>query len=299
MPETLPALSLVATPGRRRAVLDLAREIERRGFDGIFVPSFFSSVAQCSALALATKRIRLATVTAPIHARTVEDFAQNSAYIHEISGGRFIGIAYTPSSVRMGVMPGKPLADLRAFVARVRASEAIGALPPIILAALRPRMVALAGEIADGVILGNVSRSHMPAALAVIPAEKRHDADFIIANAIPTCVSDDIEAAKAVARRTLTRYTMLPNYRDYWKEAGYVEEMTAIEEAVAAGRQADIPSLMSERWLADNTLYGPAAKVREGVAAWREAGITTPVLVPSSASGNQFKAVEELFAAFA
>ena len=42
---------------------------------------------------------------------------------------------------------------------------------------------------------------------------------------IPTCISDDVEAAKAVNRRTLTRYTMLPNYRNYWKEAGYVEEM--------------------------------------------------------------------------
>ena len=298
MPETLPALSLVATPGRRRAVLDLAREIERRGFDGIFVPSFFSSVAQCSALALATKRIRLATVTAPIHARTVEDFAQNSAYIHEISGGRFIGIAYTPSSVRMGVMPGKPLADLRAFVARVRASEAIGALPPIILAALRPRMVALAGEIADGVILGNVSRSHMPAALAVIPAEKRHDADFIIANAIPTCVSDDIEAAKAVARRTLTRYTMLPNYRDYWKEAGYVEEMTAIETAVAEGRRDDVPKYLPDRWLADCTLFGRPTKIRDGVEAWRTAGIKTPILVPLSADGDQNTAIRQVFAAF-
>jgi alkanesulfonate monooxygenase SsuD/methylene tetrahydromethanopterin reductase-like flavin-dependent oxidoreductase (luciferase family) len=299
MPETLPALSLVATPGRRRAVLDLACEIERRGFGGIFVPSFFSSVAQCAALALATKRIRLATVIAPIYARTVEDFAQNAAYIHEISRGRFIGIAYTPNNIRMGVMPGRPVDALRSFVARLRGYEGIGALPPIVLAALRPRMIALAGEIADGVIFGNVSRSHMPAALAVIPAEKRHDPEFIVANAIPTCVSDDIEAAKAVNRRTLTRYAMLPNYRDYWKEAGYIEEMTAIEEAVAAGRQAEIPSLMSERWLADNTLYGPAAKVREGVAAWREAGITTPVLVPSSVSGNQFKAIEELFAAFA
>ena len=56
---------------------------------------------------------------------------------------------------------------------------------------------------------------------------------------------------------------------------------------------------MSERWLADATLFGPAAAVRDGVMAWREAGVTTPVLVPSSATGNQLKAVEELFAAFA
>jgi len=56
---------------------------------------------------------------------------------------------------------------------------------------------------------------------------------------------------------------------------------------------------MSDRWLADATLFGPAARVREGVAAWRDAGVTTPILVPSSAYGNQLKAVEEIFAAFA
>ncbi len=56
---------------------------------------------------------------------------------------------------------------------------------------------------------------------------------------------------------------------------------------------------MSERWLADATLFGSAAAVRDGVAAWRETGVSTPVLVPSSASGNQLKAIEEMFAAFA
>jgi hypothetical protein len=116
---------------------------------------------------------------------------------------------------------------------------------------------------------------------------------------IPTCISDDIEAAKAVNRRTLTRYTMLPNYRNYWKEAGYTDEMAVIETAIAAGHQAEIPALMSDRWLADATLFGPPASVRDGIAAWRDAGITTPVLVPSSATGNQLKAIEEIFAAFA
>jgi hypothetical protein len=92
---------------------------------------------------------------------------------------------------------------------------------------------------------------------------------------------------------------MLPNYRNYWKEAGYGDEMAAIETALGAGRQADLPALMSDRWLADATLFGPPAAVRDGVAAWREAGITTPILVPSSTAGNQLTAVEEIFAAFA
>jgi len=302
MSDTLPAISLVAVPGRRQHTLDLALEIERRGFAGIYVPSIFSNMAQSVALAMATKSIRFATAITPIYGRVNEDFAQATAYIHEISGGRFafgIGVAHGPSHVRMGVTPGKPLGDIRAFVEKMHSFEGIGALPPIILAALRKRMVALAGEIAEGLIFANASRSHMRESLSVLPDSKRADPDFLIANMIPTCISDDVEAAKAVNRRTLTRYTMLPNYRNYWKEAGYFDEMTAIEVAIAEGRQADIPGLLSDRWLADNTLFGPASKVREGVEAWREVGVTTPVIVPSSASGNQLKAVEELFAAFA
>ena len=301
MSEPLPALSLVAVPGRRQQTLDLAREIERRGFAGIYVPSILSNMAQCVALAMATKSIRFATAIAPIYGRVTEDFAQATAYIHEISGGRFafgIGVAHGPSHIRMGVTPGKPLGDIRAFVDKMHSYEGIGAMPPIILAALRKRMVALAGEIAEGLIFANASRSHMRESLSVLPAQKRADPDFLVANMIPTCISDDIDAAKAVNRRTLARYTMLPNYRNYWKEAGYVEEMAAIETAAAEGREADIPGLMSDKFLADATLFGPVTHVRDGIAAWREAGVTTPVIVPSSASGNQLKAVEELFAAF-
>jgi alkanesulfonate monooxygenase SsuD/methylene tetrahydromethanopterin reductase-like flavin-dependent oxidoreductase (luciferase family) len=302
MRDSLPALSLVAVPGRRRLTLEVAREAERRGFAGLYVPSIFGNMAQSTALALATERIIFGTAIAPIYARTVEDFAHSAAYIHEISGGRFrfgIGVAHAPSHIRMGVTPGAPLADIRAFVARFRSYEGLGAAPPIILAALRKRMVALAGEIADGLVFANASRSHMTRSLSVIPAAKRADPAFLVANMIPTCISEDVEAAKAVNRRTLTRYAMLPNYRNYWKEAGYTDEMAAIESALAAGRQGDLAGLMSDRWLADATLFGPAAAVRDGVALWREAGVTTPILVPSSATGNQLKAVEEIFAAFA
>jgi len=74
--------------------------------------------------------------------------------------------------------------------------------------------------------------------------------------------------------------------------------MAAIETAIAEGRRDDVPKYFSDKWLADNTLFGPAAKVREGVEAWRAAGVHTPILVPSSAAGNQLKAVQEVFATF-
>src|SRR5579872_5829218 len=206
MSEPLPAISLVAVPGRRQQTLDLALEIERRGFTGIYVPSIFSNMAQCVALAVATSRIKFATAIAPIYGRVTEDFAQASAYIHEVSRGRFsfgIGVAHGPTHVRMGVTPGKPLADIRAFVEKMHSFEGIGELPPIVLAALRKRMVALAGEIAEGVVFANASRSHTAESLSALPETKRADPGFLIANMVPTCISDDVEAAKAVNRRTL------------------------------------------------------------------------------------------------
>ena len=103
----------------------------------------------------------------------------------------------------------------------------------------------------------------------------------------------------ALHRRHLVRYALLPNYRNYWKEAGYGEEMAAVETAIAAGREDDIPDCLTDRWIADNTLYGSATKVKDGLAAWHDAGLNTPVLVPSSVNGGQLTALDELFAAFA
>jgi alkanesulfonate monooxygenase SsuD/methylene tetrahydromethanopterin reductase-like flavin-dependent oxidoreductase (luciferase family) len=302
MTTTPPAICLIATPGRRRRTIELCQEAERRGFAGIWSPSPFGNMSLCEALAWNTTSIPFGTAIAPIYQRTVVDFAQSAAVMHEVSGGRFrlgIGVAHGPSHVRMGVTPGKPLADTRAFIEKFRAQEGLGELPPIIVAALRKRMVALAGELAQGVVFANASLSHMTESLAALPAAKRNDSGFFIGNMIPTCISDDVEAAKAVNRRTLTYYGALPNYRNYWKEAGYQEEMDAIETAIAENRRDDVPKYLSDKWLADNTLFGPAAKVREGVEAWRAAGVHTPILVPSSAAGNQLKAIEEVFAAFA
>jgi alkanesulfonate monooxygenase SsuD/methylene tetrahydromethanopterin reductase-like flavin-dependent oxidoreductase (luciferase family) len=160
-------------------------------------------------------------------------------------------------------------------------------------------MVALAAEIADGLVFANASRSHVGASLSVLPATKRNDPNFFIGNRIRTCICDDEIEAKAVLRRTVTNYALMPNYRNYWKEAGYVDEMTAIEEAVGGGRLGDVGKYIPDRWLADIALFGSAAKVRDGLEEWRAAGIRTPILVPLSADGDQRTALRQVFDAFA
>ena len=294
----MPALSLAALPGRRKAIIKLAQEAEARGFAGIYLPSLGDNMSLATALASATQTITFGTAIVPIYFRAPLDLAQAAAFVHELSDGRFrfgIGIAHAPSHARYGVSVGKPLSDTRQFVETIRAAERIGELPPIVLATLRKKMIGLAGEIGDGLVFANASRSHMNNSLSALPAAKLDDPNFFIGNMIPTCIDDDEEAAAAVNRRTLTSYAMLPNYRNYWREAGYEDEMDGVEAAIAAGEHLKVAEHLSDRWLADNTLFGPQDKVLEGLRAWYDAGIRTPILVPSSAKGNQLTAIAELF----
>ncbi|HTO10423.1 MAG TPA: LLM class flavin-dependent oxidoreductase [Candidatus Binatia bacterium] len=297
-----PSVSLVAVAGRRRATLDLARRLEDEGFGGIYCPSPGDGLALCEALALGTKALPLGTSIANIYTRHAFDYAQTAAVVHELSGGRFrfgIGISHGPTYQRLNLKVGKPLEDIRKFVADVRAAEPqVGTLPPLVLATLRGRMVELAGEIAEGCVWANAARSHMATSLSHLPDKARSNPDFFVGDMIPTCISEDRAAAAAVNRKTLTSYVKLPNYQNYWIEAGYDTEMTAIRAAIARNDDDGVRAAMSDRWLSDVTLYGGVQEVRDGVEAWRAAGVGTVILVPSSTRGGQMQAFEELIAAF-
>jgi alkanesulfonate monooxygenase SsuD/methylene tetrahydromethanopterin reductase-like flavin-dependent oxidoreductase (luciferase family) len=298
---SMPALSFAAVPGRRRATLELAAEIERRGFGGLYCPSFGDGLALCEALALTTTTIPFGTSIVNIYARHAYDYAQTAGFVHELSGGRFrfgIGVSHAPTNRALGVQTGKPLADVRQFVGALRkAAERSGPLPPIVLATLRRPMVALAGEIADGAVWANAARSHMPASLQALPANARRD-DFFLGNMVPTCVCEDRAAGAAAMRRVLRGYVQLPNYQRYWIEAGYEDEMRAIQRALADGQTDKVNHLMSDRWLNDVTLFGPPARIRDGVDAWIAAGVRRPILVPSSTRGGQMEAMREVFEVF-
>ena len=297
----MPALSLAAVPGRRKATISLATEIEKKGFSGIYGPSLGDSMALCEALAFATNEIVFGTSIMPIYFRQVPDYASTASFIHEVSNGRFrfgIGVSHAPALEARGLNAGKPLTDTRNFVKELRNVPRTGELPPIVLATLRKKMIALSEEIAEGMVFANGALSHMQESLKAVSDEVRSSDDFFIGDMIPTCISDDIEAAKAVNRKTLSSYAMLPNYRNYWKEAGYQEEMEGIEKAISDGDRDKIPYFLTDKWLADTTLFGSATQVRDGVEAWFDAGIKTPILVPSSANGGQMVAFEEMFAIY-
>jgi alkanesulfonate monooxygenase SsuD/methylene tetrahydromethanopterin reductase-like flavin-dependent oxidoreductase (luciferase family) len=293
-----PAVSLAAAPGRRRAIIEVAQRFEKEGFAGIYCPSYGDGLGLCEALALETREIPFGTSIANIYSRHPHDYAHSAALVHELSGGRFrfgIGVSHGPTLARLNVTAGKPLEDIRRFVTELRAgAKQAGALPPLVLATLRHRMVALAGEIAQGAVWANAARSHMAASLSHLPAAARSDPGFFVGNMLPTCIDPDKSAAAAVNRRTLISYVKLPNYQNYWIEAGFEDEMLAIRKAIAAGEEDRILSLMSDRWLSQVTLYGSAAEVRDGIEAWYAAGVNTPIIVPSSTKGGQMVALQEL-----
>ncbi|MEX2081230.1 MAG: LLM class flavin-dependent oxidoreductase, partial [Dehalococcoidia bacterium] len=219
----MPAVALAAVPGRRPWTIEMAQRLEAGGFEGIYCASFGDGLGLCLSIAHATKTIRFGTAIANIYARHASEMAQSAAYIHEISGGRFVlglGVSHAPTHARMGVKDqvGKPLSDMRAYVEGIRASaQQVGELPPLVLATLRKKMVQLSVEIGDGAVWANAARSHMAESLSLVPPE-RLASGFYVGNMLPTCIDDDVEAAAAVSRRTLTGYLMLPNYRNYWKE---------------------------------------------------------------------------------
>ena len=253
---TKPAVGLIAVAGRRRATLEMAQRLEREGFTGLYCPSPGDGLALCEALALSTREITFGTSIANIYTRHAFDYAQTAAVIHELSGGRFrfgVGVSHGPIHERLGIQPGRPLDDIRKFVGDVvAAAPQVGALPPIVLATLRRRMVELSAEIARGAVWANGARSHMAASLSHLPASVRTDPDFFIGNMVPTCIDDDRAAAAAVMRRTLASYVRLPNYQNYWIEAGYEEEMLrdprgARARRDPAGARAHVRSLAARR----------------------------------------------------
>src|SRR5438477_9301927 len=145
-----PAVSLVAVAGRRRATLDLAARLEREGFTGIYCPSPGDGLALCEALAIATREIPFGTSIANIYTRHPSEYAQTAAVVHELAGGRFrfgVGVSHGPALERLGIRPGKPIDDVRKFVADLRAQDKpVGGMQPITIDALRSRMVELTAE---------------------------------------------------------------------------------------------------------------------------------------------------------
>ena len=298
-----PAVSMVAPAKKRHAILELARRAEELNFAGIACPSLGATMGLCASLAHSTNEIKFWTSIQPIYYSHAIEIANTAAHIHEVSNGRFalgLGVSHGPVIDRLGATTATPLADIKNYLATMKAQERFsGDLPPIYLAALRNKMMHLASEISNGAIWANASRKSIAAQIALLPDSKR--SNMFLANMIPTVISDDVEAARAIHRKTLVGYVTLPNYRNYWRACGYGEQMDAFEkilsESAKESRNTEIISAMDNEWLDDCTISGDVDTVRERLYGWSQIGVL-PIAVMSSTSGGQAQAISQLFDAF-
>ena len=296
---TPPALSITATPTKRKGLLDLASRAEELGFPGLACTGTGGNLAMCLSVLHATRVVPVFAAIQPIYFSHPIETAATAAHLAEVGGGRFrlgLGVSHVALLERLAVVNGNPLNDMRDYVLSIRANDRVGALPPIILAALRNRMLDLALEVGDGVMWANASLSYMPNQVARVPEQRRDS--FEMTNMVPTVIDSDLQAARAVHRRTLSSYVTLPNYRNYWKAAGYEQEMVDIEVAIANRDRAASAAAMTDQWVDDCTISGSPGAVRDRIEQWHSVGVA-PIVVMSSTSGGQARAIQELFDAYA
>lgn len=290
-----PHIAISDQPGVRLAQIEFTQELERRGFPAVWAPSRGDNVAFLLAILDRTENINVGTGIANIYLRHPHLMGQAASLIEELHPGRLmlgIGVSHGPMHQALALTVGRPLEDTREYVRAMRSAAEGESFPRLVLAALRRRMTALAGEIAEGAIWANGIRSHMATSLHEVSVEGRDG--FFVGNLIVTAVEDDRRAALAAARRGLRRYFELPNYQRYFEEAGYHEEVAAARLALSKGDNEAFERAVTESFIADSCLAGTASEVKEQAEAWEAEGVTL-VLSPMARDSSAMQAALTAF----
>lgn len=264
-----------------------------------------------AAAAAQTSGIHLGTSITSVFVRTVPTIAMAAATVDDLSGGRFIlGIGSSHKvqvEAEHGVAYAKPLTRTRETVAAIRALLRDGALRyegetfrierfdlwfaprrpalPIYLSAVFPKMTALAGEIADGLILTRSTLATAgPARQALAEGAARvgrDPAQITVTTLLPAAVADSREEALAVLRPGLGFYLgFFPRYNRLVAESGFAEEAAAIAAAWARGDRDGAVRAVSDRMIDATSIAGTPAQCRERLDAYRASGIDVPILSP-------------------
>lgn len=179
---------------------------------------------------------------------------------------------------------------------------------PIYTAAVTPAGLRLAGELADGVFpiwmnpeRLDLIRPHLEQGFA---AGGRDPAGFDVAPFIPVSLGDDLEACRVPVRAHLALYIggMGPRdrnfYADYAGRMGYAGEARQIQDLYLAGRKEEAAAAVPARLVDEIALVGPAARIRERLAAWRgaarEGGVRSLLLAGASIPALRLLAEEIL-----
>ncbi|PKB70444.1 MAG: hypothetical protein BZY87_10510 [SAR202 cluster bacterium Io17-Chloro-G6] len=268
------------------------------------------SLTQLTAIASATSRIGLGTGILPMFSRTPLITAMSAAGLSAVSDGRFIlglGVGNRPAvEDGHGVAYSQPMEHLRDMIQIVRrllqgedvsrqgkaiavSNASLGdAAPrskvPIYIAALGPRMLQLAGEMADGVLLSWTAASYLEQAIGLVRdgAVKagRERSGVEISGYVRVAVTDDLAAGRDALRGQIARYAGGAHYRSYFANTGFDKEMAAV---APAGDHADNPATaaaIGERMQQELGIVGPAEECRARLEALRKMGLAKPVIAP-------------------
>jgi F420-dependent oxidoreductase-like protein len=309
--------------------LAMALEAERLGYDSVWAAEAYGSDAATvlAWLAAQTSTIGLGSAVFQIPARTPAMTAMTAATLDRLSGGRFrLGLGVSGPQVAEGwhgQRYARPLARTRDYVAVVRMALArqrvvyqgdtielplpsgegkplkLTVAPvqrrlPIYLAAMGPRNLALAGEVADGCLgflfhprhAGEFSRSLAEGAAAA----GRDLEGFDLAVNVQVRIGDDLEAALDVMRPMLALYVGGMGSREHnfynqlVRRYGFGAAATTVQDHYLDGRADLAQAALPDDLIDAVTICGPLPRVRERLDALREAGVTTLIAAPMAGS---------------
>jgi probable F420-dependent oxidoreductase len=147
--------------------------------------------------------------------------------------------------------------------------------PKIIVAALNPAMLRLAGELADGVLLNYLPASHVP--WSVEQVRQGGDAEIYAYVHAGIC---EREEGIELARRDLFSYAVVDAYAASFERAGFEDEVTEIRARHAAGDREGALAAVSDRMVDAIDVMGDEATVEATMRAYADAGVDVPVLMP-------------------
>ena len=147
--------------------------------------------------------------------------------------------------------------------------------PKLIVGALNPAMLRMAGEVADGVLLNYLPASHVPWSVERV----REGGDATIYSYVHVGVCEREHGIDA-ARRDLWSYAVVDSYARNFERAGFGDDIAAIRERQAAGDRDGAVAAVSDAFVDAIDIMGDETVVRAAVQAYVDAGVQVPVIMP-------------------
>jgi probable F420-dependent oxidoreductase len=253
---------------------DTAGLIEGLGYSTLWLPDTVGRdpFAHIAWLASQTTTLNFATGIANIFHRHPGPMKQVANTLGEQTDGRFmlgLGVSHGPLVAGLrGLDYSKPLTQMREYLAAMDAQPFRGQKPadpvPVVLAALGPKMLELAGTTTDGAHPYWTTPEHTAQAREIMGP------DALLCVEQKICLSTDSAAARDAAKAAIAIYADLPNYRNNWLRLGFTED--EIEHR-------------ADRFIDAVVVWGDEDRVRAGIQAHYDAGATHVCIQPLSPEG--------------